>query len=148
MYLVQSQVQEHFHQFSTQESGGAIQRLVDHRFSFKITLVNLQICTLQRQRGTVRDNLFRLCPNLDQHPPFFSKMRTFFKNRPPWYGFYCNSAPYHGGRFLSCIFKEKCFFPQGFSVRSVGASKLFVLDFPIHPGFIYSPYKMAIFKCP
>ena len=20
-----------------------------------------------------------------QHPPFFSKMRTFFKNRPPWY---------------------------------------------------------------
>jgi hypothetical protein len=43
MYLVQSQVQEHFHQFSTHESGGAIQRLVDHRFSFKITLVNLYL---------------------------------------------------------------------------------------------------------
>jgi hypothetical protein len=22
-----------------------------------------------------------------QHPPFFSKMRTFFKNRPPWLKF-------------------------------------------------------------
>ena len=41
-------------------------------------------------------------------------------------------------------------FPQGISVRSVGAGKLFVSDFPMQPGFIlvYSPYKLAIFKCP
>ena len=38
-----------------------------------------------------------------QHPPFFSKMRTFFKNRPRWSHFY--------SRFLSCIFK-KMFFPR------------------------------------
>jgi hypothetical protein len=54
--------------------------------------------------STVRDNLFRLCPNLGQHPPFFSKMRTFFKNRPRWLKFYCNSAFNQRGRFLSCIF--------------------------------------------
>ena len=62
---------------------------------------------------TVWDRLFRLCPNLGQHPPFFSKMRTFFKNRPRWYHFYSNSAWYHRGRFLSCIFKKKFFFPVG-----------------------------------
>jgi hypothetical protein len=28
---------------------------------------------------SVRDNLFRICPNLGQHPPFSSKMRTFFQ---------------------------------------------------------------------
>ena len=34
--------------------------------------------------STVRVNLFRMSLNFGQHPPFFSKMRTFFKNRPPW----------------------------------------------------------------
>jgi hypothetical protein len=35
-----------------------------------------------------------------QHPPFFSKMRTLFKNRPPWYHGEANSPWYHGGGFL------------------------------------------------
>jgi hypothetical protein len=26
-----------------------------------------------------------IMPKFGQHPPFFSKMRTFFKIRPPWY---------------------------------------------------------------
>ena len=56
--------------------------------------------------STVRDNLFRMSLNFGQHPPFFSKMRTFFKNRPRWYGFYSNSAPYQWSRFLTCIFKK------------------------------------------
>ena len=33
-------------------------------------------------------------------------------------------------------------------IRSVGAGKLFVLDFPIHPGFIQSPYKSGDFQMP
>jgi hypothetical protein len=48
-----------------------------------------------------------------QHPPFFSKMRTFFKNRLAWLKFYCNAAFNHASRFLSCIFKKKFFFPVG-----------------------------------
>ena len=62
---------------------------------------------------TVRDRLLPMSSNFGQHPPFFSKMRTFFKNRPPWYKFYSNFPLYHGGRFLSCIFKKKFFFPVG-----------------------------------
>jgi hypothetical protein len=89
-----------------------------------------------------------IMPKFGQHPPFFSKMRTFFKNRPRWCGFYCNSAPYQRGRFLSCIVKKKDFFPLGFSVRSVGAGKLFVLDFPIHHGYIQAPYKTGDFQMP
>ena len=91
---------------------------------------------------TVWDRLFRLCPNFGQHPPFFSKMRTFFKNRPPWYKFYSNSPLYHGDRFLHWTRankthttetdfwltpkQKKFFFLQGFCVRSVGGGKLFV----------------------
>jgi hypothetical protein len=30
-------------------------------------------------------------------------MRTFFKNRPPWYGGEFNSPPYHGGRLLKNV---------------------------------------------
>ena len=82
------------------------------------------------------------------HPPFFSKGRTFFKNRPPWYKFYSNSPLYHGGRFLTHPKTKKVFFSLGFPLRSVGAGKLFVLDFPMQPGLIYSRYKLAIFKCP
>jgi hypothetical protein len=69
--------------------------------------------TQQRARAvhTVWDNLFPMSLNLGQHPPFFSKMRTFFKNRTPWYKFYSKSPLYNGGRFLSCIFKKKFFFP-------------------------------------
>jgi hypothetical protein len=37
---------------------------------------------------------------------------------------------------------------QGFSVRFVGAGKLFVLDFRIHPGFSQSPYKTGDFQTP
>ena len=37
---------------------------------------------------------------------------------------------------------------EGFSVRSVGAGKLFVLDFPIQPGYIQSPYKNGDFQMP
>ena len=44
-------------------------------------------------------------------PPFFSKMRTFFKNRPPWLHFYGNSGCNNGGRFLSCSFKKSVFSP-------------------------------------
>jgi hypothetical protein len=97
---------------------------------------------------TVRDNLFRMSQIFGQHPPFFSKMRTFFKTRPRWYKLYRNFTWYHRGRYLSYIFKNKFFFLWGFLIRSVGASKLFVLCFHIHPGFIQPPYKMAIFKCP
>jgi hypothetical protein len=103
---------------------------------------------LGRLVTTVRHRLLPMSSNFGQHPPFFSKMRTFFKNRPPWYGFYKNSATYNGGRFLSCIFKKKFFFLLGSSVRSVGAGKLFVLDFPMHPVYMQPPYKLAIFKCP
>jgi hypothetical protein len=49
-------------------------------------------------------------PYFGQHPPFFSKMRTFFKNRPPWYKFYSNSPVYHGGRFLTHPKTKKSFF--------------------------------------
>jgi hypothetical protein len=49
--------------------------------------------------------------NLGQHSPLISKMRTFFKNRLRWYGFYRNSALYQRSRFLSCICKKKFFFP-------------------------------------
>ena len=57
-----------------------------------------------------------------QHPPFFSKMRTFFKNRAPWYGFYSNSAPYHGGRFLTHPKTKKVFFPEGI-LGQIGRSR-------------------------
>jgi hypothetical protein len=40
------------------------------------------------------------------------------------------------------------FFPVGFSVRMVGAGELSVLDFPIQPRSIQSPYELAIFECP
>jgi hypothetical protein len=33
-------------------------------------------------------------------------------------------------------------------IRSVGAGKLFVSDFPIHPGSIQSPYKTSDFQMP
>ena len=46
------------------------------------------------------------------------------------------------------LLKKVFFSPEGFSVRSVGAGKLFVLDFPIHPGFIQSPYKTGDFQMP
>ena len=36
-----------------------------------------------RHHDTVRDNLFRMCRNFGQHPPFFSQMRIFFRNRAP-----------------------------------------------------------------
>ena len=36
----------------------------------------------------------------NRHPSFFSKMRTFFKNRPRWLKFYSNSAFNQRGRFL------------------------------------------------
>jgi hypothetical protein len=62
------------------------------------------------KKCTVRDNLFRICNNLGQHPPFFSKMRTFFKNRALSYHFDRNSAWYHGGQFLTCSFKKSFFF--------------------------------------
>jgi hypothetical protein len=65
-----------------------------------------------------------------------------------WKMFYCNSVFNQRGRFLSYIVKKKYFFPWGFSVTSVGAGKIFELDFPIHPGFIQSLYKLAIFTCP
>jgi hypothetical protein len=68
-------------------------------------------CTLFCVTHTVRDNLFRMSPNFGQHPPFFSKMRTFFKNRRAWYYPKLNSGEYHARRFLSCIFKKK--FPVG-----------------------------------
>jgi hypothetical protein len=60
----------------------------------------------------VRDDLLLMSPNLGQHPPFFSKMRTFFKNRPAWYQLYRNSAVYHGGRFLTHPKTKKVFFPR------------------------------------
>jgi hypothetical protein len=37
---------------------------------------------------------------------------------------------------LTFSFEKKVFFSQGFSVRSVGAGKLFISDFPIQPGSI------------
>jgi hypothetical protein len=76
----------------------------------RFMLLNLVSGYVDLYSSTVRDDLFRLCPNLGQRPPFFSKMRTFFKNRPPWLKFYFNFGFNHGGRFLSCIFKNKFFF--------------------------------------
>jgi hypothetical protein len=49
--------------------------------------------------------------NLGQHPPFFSKMRTFFKNRLRWLHLYYNSWCNQRSRFLSCI--KQVFFPVG-----------------------------------
>ena len=50
---------------------------------------------------------------------------------------------------MSYIFKKNVFFfAKGFSVRSVGAGKLFVSDFPIHPGSIQSQYKSGDFQMP
>jgi hypothetical protein len=51
-----------------------------------------------------------------QHPPFFSEMRTFFKNWPRWYNPEFNSGLYQRGRFLKKVFiseKKGCadFFP-------------------------------------
>ena len=45
----------------------------------------------------------------NQHPPFFAKMRTFFKNRPPWYYGELNPPYYQGGLFLKnvLIFEKK-----------------------------------------
>ena len=51
--------------------------------------------------------------SLIQHPPFFSEMRTFSKNRPPWLKFYFNSSFNHGGRFLTHPKTKKVFFPIG-----------------------------------
>jgi hypothetical protein len=62
---------------------------------------------------TVRDRLLPMSSNFGQHPPFFSKMRTFFKNRLAWLHFYSNLWCNHVSRFLSCIFKKKVFFPVG-----------------------------------
>ena len=58
------------------------------------------------------------------------------------------SPLYHGGRFLSCIFKKKFFFPYGFLVIFVGAGKLFVLDFPTQPGSIQFIIQTADFQMP
>ena len=38
-----------------------------------------------------------------QHPPFFSKMRTIFKNRLAWFQFYRNLPWSHTSRFLKNI---------------------------------------------
>jgi hypothetical protein len=43
---------------------------------------------------------------------------------------------------------KSVFSTDGFSVPSLVAGKLFVLDFHIQHGFIQSPHKLAIFKCP
>jgi hypothetical protein len=43
---------------------------------------------VRSKKRTVWDRLFRLCPNFGQHPPLISKMRTFYKNRAPWYHFH------------------------------------------------------------
>ena len=82
---------------------------------------------------TVRDNLFRMSPNFGQHPPFFSKMRTFFKNRPPWYKFYSNSPLYHGGRFLAHPKTKKVFFSVGI-FSQIGRCRWIICI-----GFSYTP---------
>jgi hypothetical protein len=44
--------------------------------------------------------------------------------------------------------KKSYFFPWRFFVRSVGAGKLFVWDFRIHPGFTKFSYKTGDFQMP
>jgi hypothetical protein len=39
----------------------------------------------------------------NQHPRFFLKMRTFFKNRPPWYHKEIEKKLYHGAHFLKNV---------------------------------------------
>jgi hypothetical protein len=51
-------------------------------------------------------------------------------------------------RFLSCIFKNQFFCPVGILNQIVSAGKLFVLDFPIHPGSLQSLYKSGDFQIP
>jgi hypothetical protein len=46
---------------------------------FSTLIIVLEYCTY------VRDRLLPTSSNFGQHPPFFSKMRTFFKNRPRWF---------------------------------------------------------------
>ena len=99
---------------------------------------------------TVRDNLFRICSNLGQRPPFFSKMRTFFKNRLAWLHFYYNLWCNHASRFLSCIF----FLKTSFFSRRDSHSDRYVPVTYLYWIFLcnlssYSHHtKVAIFKCP
>ena len=71
-------------------------------------------------------------------------MRTFFKNRPPWLHLYCNARCIHGGRFLTHP-KNKTKFRRYFfkNMRSMhgsmGAGKLFVLDFHSRRTNCWSP---------
>jgi hypothetical protein len=48
-----------------------------HHTRHGVTCFGFHSCDRIRSKCTVRDYLFRLCPNFGQHPPFFWKMRTF-----------------------------------------------------------------------
>jgi hypothetical protein len=43
---------------------------------------------------------------------------------------------------------KKSFSRQGFLIRLVSTGKLFVLDFPVQPGFMRSTYKTGDFQIP
>jgi hypothetical protein len=91
-----------------------------------------------------------MSPNLGQHPPFFSKMRTFPKKsaRTVRTLLQFRTVPREPIFELHLFIDKKSFFSVGTLVRSVCAGKLFVLDFPIQPGSIQPPYKRVIFTCP
>ena len=102
----------------------------------------------KKEKGTVWDNLFRICQISVSTPPFSPRWGHFFKNRLRWYHFYSNSMGSQPNRFWSCIFKTIPPPPRrdSWSDRQVPVNYLYWIFRYLN--FIQSPHKRAIFKRP